>query len=120
MARTKGKERARQRILSDEEIRKIWTVASQAEGSFPALVKFLLLTGARRGEAAEMTWAELKGADWELPAARNTPGLNLVRPLSKAALHAIQSQHRDGSRYVFTATNGLPIVAFSKRKADLP
>ena len=118
MARTKGKERARQRILSDEEIRKIWTVASQAEGSFPALIKFLLLTGARRGEAADMTWAELKDTDWELPAARNKTGLNLVRPLSKAALDVVRSQRRDGSRYVFPATKDLPIVAFSKRKAE--
>jgi integrase len=117
MARTKGKERARQRILSDEEIRKIWTVASQAEGSFPALVKFLLLTGARRGEAADMTWEELKGGDWELPAAHNKTGLNLVRPLSEAALDVIQSQRCEGSRFVFTATKGLRIVSFSKRKA---
>jgi integrase len=118
MARTKTKERARQRILNDEELRKVWIAASNADGSFPALIRFLLLTGARRGEAAEMTWAELKGTDWELPAARNKTGLNLVRPLSAAALDAIQSQRGENSRYVFTATNGLPIVAFTKRKAD--
>jgi integrase len=118
MARTKSKERARQRILSDEEIRKVWTAANKAEGSFPALIKFLLLSGARRSEAAEMTFAELKGGDWELPAARNKTGLNLVRPLSKAALDVIRSLRRDGSRYVFPATKDLPIVAFSKRKAE--
>ena len=119
MSRTKSKERARRRILSDEEIRKVWTAAAKAEeGSFPALVKFLLLTCARRSEAAEMTFAELKGGDWELPAARNKTGLNLVRPLSEAALDVIRSQRRDGSRYVFTATNSLPIVSFSKRKAE--
>jgi integrase len=118
MSRTKSKERARQRILSDEEIRKVWTAADKAEGSFPALVKFLLLTAARRSEAVDMTFAELKGGDWELPAARNKTGLNLVRPLSAAALAVIESQRRNGSRYVFTATNGLPIVSFSKRKAE--
>ena len=118
MSRTKSKERARRRILSDEEIRKVWTAAAKAEGSFPALVKFLLLTCARRSEAAEMTFAELKGGDWELPAARNKTGLNLVRPLSKAALDVIRSLRRDGSRYVFPATKDLPIVAFSKRKAE--
>jgi integrase len=118
MTRTKSKERARQRILSDDELRKVWTAANKAEGSFPALMKFLLLSGARRGEAADMTWAELKGGDWELPAARNKTGLNLVRPLSQAALDVIQSQRREGSRYVFTATKDLPIVAFSKRKAE--
>jgi integrase len=118
MTRTKSKERARQRILSDDELRKVWTAANKAEGSFPALIKFLLHTGARRGEAAGMTWEELKGGDWELPAARNKTGLNLVRPLSAAALDVIQSQRREGSRFVFAATKDLPIVAFSKRKAE--
>jgi hypothetical protein len=42
-----------------------------ATGPFPAFVQFLLLTGARRSEAAEMARSELAGADWTLPAARN-------------------------------------------------
>src|SRR5215218_2297544 len=90
MARTSGRERARARILSDDELRAIWRAAEAATGPFPALVQFLLLTGARRSEAAEMERSELSGADWTLPAARNKTKLDLVRPLSPSALVLIE------------------------------
>jgi integrase len=114
MARTKGKERARDRTLTDDEIRKVWN--ANAVGPFPALIKFLLLTGARRDEAASMTWAELSGADWTLPAGRNKTKVDLIRPLSKAALAVIESQRRSDSPYVFTTDGRTPISAFSTFK----
>ena len=42
---------ARSRVLTDDEIRTIWRVSDET-GYFGALIKFLFLTGARRGEAA--------------------------------------------------------------------
>jgi hypothetical protein len=63
MARTSTSERARSRTLTDDEIRAIWNV--KQPGAFPALVKFLLLTGARRAEAARMQWNEIEGGDWD-------------------------------------------------------
>jgi integrase len=113
MARTKGKERERQRILTDDEIRKVWI---DAAGPFPALIKFLLLTGARRDEAASMTWHEIEGGNWELPQSRNKTKQALIRPLSGAALAVIESQRRSGSTYVFTTDGKTPISAFSKFK----
>src|SRR6516164_10496952 len=80
MARTKTKERARSRILNDSEIAAIWN--SKEPGAFPALVRFLLLTGARRAEAARMTWDEIVGDTWNLPASRNKTNKDLTRPLS--------------------------------------
>src|SRR6516165_4161780 len=56
MARTERSEQARDRILSDDELRKVWRTDN---GVFSAYVRFLLLTAARRNEAAQMTWAEL-------------------------------------------------------------
>ena len=53
-------ERARDRILSDDELRRVWC-AAEGLGTFGALVRFLLLTTARRNEAAQMTWDELDG-----------------------------------------------------------
>ncbi len=77
MARVKAKERARERTLTDDELRAVWKTADETEGPFGALVKFLLLTAARRNEAAQMNRNELSGTDkakpidWTLPAARN-------------------------------------------------
>ena len=105
MVRSKPKERERRHILTDDEIQKVWN--TNAEGPFSAFVKFLLLTGARRNEALGLTWDEIKDDVWELPASLNKTKLPLTRPLSAAALALIESQRRDGSRYVFaTSTDG--------------
>jgi integrase len=118
MARTKPKERARQNTLNDDELRAIWKAASEAEGPFPALLKFLLLTAARRTEAAAMTRAEISGGDWELPAARNKTKLDLIRPLSAAAQEVLASLPQIGNRYVFTTDGRSPLSGFSKAKRE--
>ena len=97
MARTNAGERARQRTLSDDEIRAIWRAADGGEPS-GALIKFLLLTGARRSEASRMTWAEIEDTDWTLPAARNKTKLDLVRPLSKTALALLEASRKSMAR----------------------
>jgi integrase len=93
MARTSTKELARSRILTDGEIRTIWN--SKQSGAFPALLKFLLLTGARRAEAANMRWEEIDGDSWTLPGSRNKTRLDLTRPLSAAALAVVEGQRSD-------------------------
>ena len=54
MARTRPKERARQRTLTDDELRAIWAAAESYPGVFGAYLQFILLTGARRLEAARL------------------------------------------------------------------
>jgi len=56
MRRTKPKERARDRTLTDDEIRLIW---SKCEGTFGDMVKLLLLTAQRRSKVAGMKWEEV-------------------------------------------------------------
>jgi integrase len=102
MARSKPKERERQRILTDDELRAVWN--TKAEGPFPAFVKFLLLSAARRNEALGLTWDEVRDGVWELPASRNKTKQPLARPLSATALALIESQQRDGNQYVFATS----------------
>jgi integrase len=119
MGRYNAKEHERSRILSDEEIKKVWE-ATATGGAFPSFIRFLLLTGARRGEAAGLTWAEIDGTDWKLPAARNKVKADLTRPLSKAAQAVIAAQPRiDGCPFVFS-NDGKHAVSCSmgKRKFD--
>ena len=61
MARIKPKERARTRVLSDDELRSIWPTLGEV-GTYGALVKMPLLTAQRHGELARMTYKEI-GAD---------------------------------------------------------
>jgi integrase len=119
MARTKPKERTRSRTLTDHELRAVWKAAGDGKGPFPALVKFLLLTAARRSEAAGLSWAEIDDADWTLPAARNKTKLDLVRPLNEAAQAVLDAQPEiDGCPYVFTTDGRAPLSGFSKFKRD--
>src|SRR3954468_20109311 len=62
---------ARERVLSSDELRWIWTALDGSPGVFGPLFKVLVLTGQRRGEVAGMRWDELRslGTDdaiWDL------------------------------------------------------
>jgi integrase len=104
MAPPAGEERSR--ILSDDELRAVWKAAQAHSGVFGHLVRFLLLTAARRNEASGMKWTELQGEVWIVPPERHKTGGKageLVRPLSSAAMDIINGLPRiSGSPYVFT------------------
>jgi integrase len=120
LARTKTSERARERILSDVELRIVWETAGEDAGPFGALVRFLLLTGARRAESAEMPWSEIDGTDWVLPPARDKVKKGIIRPLSEAAREVLKARPRiEGCEYVFSNDGGRPMTGYSKPKARL-
>jgi integrase len=120
MARVKPKERARTRVLSDEEIRAIWPELAKA-GTFGAFTKTLLLTAQRRDEVAHMSRKEI-GSDgiWTIPAERYKSKCPNFVPLSKAALAVIAAQPKhDDCDYVFPSRSRTPYSGFSKSKAKL-
>ena len=82
-------------------------------------MRFLLLTAARRNEAAAMAWGEVeKNGGWTLPAARNKTKEDFIRPLSKMARDILDDQPAiDGNPYVFT-TGRAWLSGFSKAKKD--
>jgi integrase len=64
-----------------------------------------------------MTWAELDGGDWVLPAARNKTGVELVRPLSRAA-QAILAALPKSAGFVWSPNGGAkPMTSFTYYKA---
>jgi integrase len=118
--RANPKERARTRVLSDEEIRVLWAALSETR-TFGAIVKTLLLTAQRRDEVAHMSRKEI-GLDgiWVIPAGRyKTKQPNFV-PLSKAALAIIEAQPKlEDCDYVFPSRVNTPFSGFGKSKAAL-
>jgi integrase len=114
MGRVNPKKRARVRVLVDDELRAVWRAAEASTGPFGRLVRFILLTGARRTEAAAMAWIELSG-EWTLPGARNKTKVDFVRPLSAEA-RAVLPAKVDGCDYVFTTDGANPISGFAKFK----
>jgi hypothetical protein len=47
-----GKKVRRKRILTDDELRTVWSAAGEIGGTFGVLVQLIMLTGRRRGEIA--------------------------------------------------------------------
>jgi integrase len=103
MSRVKPSELARSRILTDDEIRKVWAAANEMPNAFGPLVKFLFLTGTRLHEAARMTWDELDGGTWIIPEARYKNGNPHCIPLSTTAKAILDATRIiDGSKWAFT------------------
>jgi integrase len=113
MARTKPKERARERTLSDDELRAIWQAAS--DSLFGGFVQFLLLTATRRNEAAQAHRSEIAGTEWTIPGARYKNGKDHLVPLSGMAQAVLAKLPSEG--FVFSTNGGgTPISGFSKFK----
>jgi integrase len=62
ISRSNPVERARKRILTDDEIRAVWCTADAMGTPFARLMQFILLIGVRRNEAARMVRSQLEGA----------------------------------------------------------
>jgi integrase len=118
--RANPKERARARVLSDDEIRIIWPVLDEAF-TFGALVKALLLTAQRRNEVAHMSRSEI-GNDgiWTIPAERYKTKLASHVPLSSAALALINAQPKlSNCELIFPSRDRTPYSGFAKSKKKL-
>lgn len=80
--------KARDRVLSDEELATIWQATADLRAPLGAFYRVLLLTGQRREEVAGMDWAELDRATstWTIPAARAKNGAAHIVPLADTVL----------------------------------
>jgi integrase len=119
MGRINAKEQARARVLSDDELRAVWTAAETSGGLFDRYVQFLLLTAVRRNEAADMTRAELDGADWLIPASRMKGKQDHLVPLSPKALEILAKLPTIGKPdgNIFTRNGKRALGDFTNRKA---
>lgn len=130
MARTKPQERARDRILADDEIRDLWRALDKVTGPYPGLVRCLLLTAQRCAEVGGMRRREITGLDWLIPPERVKGKAPQLVPLPEAAAAIIEAQpvwldtkgkpDREAD-YVFSRAGRGPYGGFSasKRKLDL-
>jgi integrase len=119
LKRTKSKDRARDRVLTDDEIRTVW---SNAEGVFGDLVKMLLLTGQRREKVAAMKWDDVSvDGIWSVKNGvkrEKGSGGDLVLP--PMALDIIRLRPRlTHNPYVFAGRDGTHFSGYSKSKARL-
>jgi integrase len=114
-----ARERTRERVLSEDEIRQVWKALNdQREGDrahrrkrliSAASLKMRLLTVQRGGEVMGMEWSELdlENGWWTIPSARTKNGQSHRVPLNALALRIVSDlrelMRADPSRYVFAS-----------------
>jgi integrase len=121
MGRINAKERARKRILNDDELRSVWQAVEAGGTLFDCYVQFVLLTACRRNEASRMTRAELDGVDWLIPASRSKNKHAHLVPLSRKATEVLTRIPTIGGAdgFVFTQTGKRAIRNFDADKTAL-
>ncbi len=101
----------RERVLSDDELRRVW-IAADAMGTFGAIVQLLILTGQRVGEITKLTHDMIGDDRITLPSWLTKNGREHTFPLSSAAILVISSRRQTGPNLLFPA-RGKPHAPFS-------
>ncbi len=121
MKRQSTKAQARERVLDDDEIRRVWTACEEL-GNYGALIRMLLLTTQRLDKVLTMAWADIDADGvWRVPTVskREKPhGGELKLPqLARDLLAAIPVL--EGNPFVFAGRGQGHSNGHSKNKARL-
>lgn len=111
----------RERVLADTELRQVWAASLDMQAHpYAPLVRFLILSGQRRGEVGGMRWDELdfERLVWEVPAGRTKSKRGNVVPLTNGMVELLQAQPRIGP-LVFSITGDKELGNHSKLKRKL-
>jgi integrase len=96
----------RDRVLTNDELKALWTLLDGEPAPFGPAIKLLILTGQRRDEVFQADWAEfdLEGALWTIPRDRAKNDRTHLVPLSDAALRLLKAIPKaNGSDKLFPA-----------------
>jgi len=91
----------RTRVLSDDEIKKVWSALDGYGVTVAGIFRLILLTGQRPGEVASATWTEIEGNEWHLPAERSKNRKPHIIPLSAQARRVLNDVRLDNAHLKF-------------------
>src|SRR3984885_8643614 len=115
------KEKARDRVLNEAEIRAFWAATKELGWPFGSLFRLLILTAQRRDEVATMEWSEidLERHVWSLPRekAKNDQGHDVH--LSQQAVDLLLALPRIEGGLVFSTNGRTAVSGFSRSKERL-
>jgi integrase len=115
------KETARDRILTDDEIRLFWAGCDKLGWPFGPMYKLLLLTAQRRDEVGALEWPEidLNRCQWTTPREKAKNNRAHEVHLSALAVEIIEGLPKIGTRFVLTTNGERSVSGFSKSKERL-
>lgn len=116
----KRKEQSRERVLSRNELRAIWSATEETSGHSD-IVRLLILTGQRRQEVGGLRWQELNfnGKLWIIPSERTKNRRVHSVPLSPLTLDILGRRVGEVDReFVFGYRDG-PFSGWSRAKRRL-
>jgi integrase len=118
-----AKHGSRSRVLTEGELKEVWTVLELENYPFGHMTKLLILTGQRRGEVTQMRWSQidLKTKTWTIPAELSKNGHEHKLPLSQHAMNVLKSLPRMHDDLLFPArgNDDAVISGFSRAKIRL-
>ena len=112
----------RDRVLADDEVRRVWHAAAQMEYPWGPCIRLLMLTGQRLREIADLSWQEIDLGDKviTIPAQRMKGKAAHEVPLAPQALALLQSLPRFAGPFVFSLKGGVrPVGGFDRPKLRL-
>lgn len=119
--RTPAKERRRDRVLSDAELRAVWTAAGTLTYPWGPLARLLAVTGQRLSEVAGMRWEDIdERGVWSVRDPKNDQPHRV--PLPALALEVLETCKTEdgkagrGGAWVLSTTAKGPVSGFSKAK----
>jgi integrase len=104
----------KERYLTQEETQRLLHELTVCQSRVvPDLIELLILTGARKSEAAQARWSDVdfERAVWTIPLSKSGRARHV--PLSEAALQVLRRRVNNHSEYVFpNPKTGLPLKHF--------
>ncbi|KXB09111.1 hypothetical protein AKJ60_00955 [candidate division MSBL1 archaeon SCGC-AAA385M11] len=118
----------KERYLSQEETQQLLQELSNCQSTVvPDLIEFLILTGARRGEAMQAKWQDVdfERGVWTIPLSKSGKARHV--PLSGSALQVLQRRQGNENEYIFpNPQTGKPLNHFHgtwdrlRKRAGIP
>jgi integrase len=112
----------RTRVLADQELKAIWLALDDSD--YGAILKLLLLTGARRSEVGALRRSEIdfEAAIITLPPGRTKNSREHVIPLSTPALAILEARRKtadDAREFLFGRLSGRGFQGWSQARSQL-
>ena len=121
MRRSSAVESERTRKLDHDEIRDVCAALESADlpDAYRRCVRMLLLTGLRRDDVADATWAEVKGSQWKVQGGRHKSKKDHLVPVTDEVRRLLGPPRKSGYCFSTLPDASKPIQGFGKWKIKL-